>query len=58
MGSNVTAMSGLDDFLAEYTNVYNRCKEYYRNNFPAMTESVLEAKAHKMAEVRMGMSST
>ena len=49
-------MEGIDDFLASYTEVYEKAKTFYKNNYPAMTDSVVEAKAHKLTEVRLGLA--
>jgi hypothetical protein len=50
------ALHQIDDFLHDYTEVYNKAKDFYRNNYPSLTDSVVEAKAHKLAEVRLGLT--
>lgn len=50
------ALHKLDDFLSDYTAVYNKAKDFYKNNYPSLTDSVIEAKAHKLAEVRLGLT--
>lgn len=51
------ALHKLDDFLSDYTAVYNKAKDFYKNNYASLTDSVIEAKAHKLAEVRLGLTS-